>query len=1093
MHLRYRFLALAAFLCLWMTPAVLAQGVTSASLNGTVVDEAGEPLPGANVVAVHQPSGTQYGVATRTDGRFTFPAVRVGGPYTVTVTFVGYQQVERTGLQLRLGQERSLQFQLVPQAQELDEVVVAGESDPNADRTGATTAVDQEQIDALPTISRSTQDFTRLTPQSDGLSFGGRNTQYNNFSLDGSIFNNPYGLDSPVPGGQTSAQPVSLDAVEQVQVSIAPFDVREGGFTGAGVNTVTKSGTNRYQGTAYYFTRNESFIGDEVGSTSLLESDLQFGQYGASLGGPIIKDKLFFFVNAEVVRRDDPGSNFVADRSGASGANVSRVDASVMNQIRDRLDTVFDYEAGTFGEGYTLATENEKLLAKLDYNLSSGNTASLRFNYLNASRDLNANPVAFFQRGPSPTALPFSNAGYTINNKIYSIVGETNLSLGNRFANKTIVGYTAFRDNRDPFSPQPFPTVEIQQDGINYTTAGFEPFSINNLLDQDVVQFTNNLSIFAGAHTITAGVNYEQFIFNNSFNLFYYGNFAAPAQVGGTRFLSINDFFAYTDPALRGSRPCLDDSGALIQYADDPPIGSDNFVADRSACFLDLNGFVDRAEGRDFAFDETNVAQAAVYLQDEYRPFDNLKLTAGLRVDVPIYYMDIPQNEAIADVRFRGGQRVNTSDLPDVRPLLSPRLGVNWDVFNDQRTQVRGGTGVFTGRLPFVWIGNQVTNQGNDLPGCTESGCLGIVNGLEDDFSWPQVWKTNLAIDQRLPGGVIATAEFLYSNDINAVIAKNVNLPAPSGTSTLDGRPLFPGVTGGSTSVNSRVGGAYVLDNTNEGYEVTMTGELKKSFGFGLDAQVSYTFTEAKNKLTSTEIAQALFQGNPVSTDPNNPSLGFSEFGLKHRVVAAANYRFEEGFGGFGTATTVGLFAEIARGDRFSYVYGGDFNGDGVPNNDLLFIPLDASQLRFQEIVERDNAGNVINRVSPERQAQQFNDYILQDDYLSENRGQIAERNGALSPWYATADLRIAQEFRVSVGDTPNRLRVSLNVLNVPNLLNSDWGVRETVRTNAPVNVVEYDGSEPVFQYVGPSETFDFDPSLVSRWQMQLGVRYIFN
>ncbi len=1085
MLLRYGSLALAAFLCLWMTPAVLAQGVTSASLNGTVVDEADEPLPGANVVAVHQPSGTQYGVATRTDGRFAFPAVRVGGPYTVTVTFVGYQQVERTGLQLRLGQERSLQFQLVPQAQELDEVVVSGESDPNADRTGAATSVNQEQIDALPSISRSTQDFTRLTPQSDGLSFGGRNTQYNNFSLDGSIFNNPYGLDSPVPGGQTSAQPVSLDAVEQVQVSIAPFDVREGGFTGAGVNTVTKSGTNRYQGTAYYFTRNESFIGDEVGSTELIESDLQFGQYGASFGGPIVKDKLFFFLNAEVVRRDDPGSNFIADRGQANpGPEVSRVDANTMDAIQARLRNVYNYDPGTYGQndgGYTLATENEKLLAKLDYNISPGNTASLRFNYLNAARDLNANPVAIYQRGPSPTALPFSNAGYTINNKIYSIVGETNLSFGNRFANKTIIGYTAFRDSRDPFSPRPFPTIEIQQDGVNYTTAGFEPFSINNLLDQDVIQFTNNLSIFAGAHTITAGVNYEQFLFNNSFNLFEYGFFLPFAQPPiGTFFTSPQQFLDYTDPALQGSKPCRDDQGNLIDYGNDP------------VCFLDLDGFVDRSDG-EFAFDETNVAQAALYLQDEYRPSDRVKLTAGLRVDVPIYYMDIPQNEAIADVRFRGGQRVNTSDLPDVRPLLSPRLGVNWDVFGDRTTQVRGGTGVFTGRLPFVWIGNQVTNQGNDLPDCTGGGCLGIVNGLEDDFSWPQVWKTNAAIDQRLPGGVIATAEFLYSNDINAVIAKNVNLSAPTGTSTLDGRPLFPDVTGGSAAVNSRVTGAYVLDNTNEGYEVTMTGELKKSFDFGLDAQASYTFTEAKNKLTSTEIAQVLFQGNPVSTDPNNPSLGFSEFGLKHRIVAAANYRFEEGFGGFGTATTVGVFGEIARGDRFSYVYGGDFNGDGVPNNDLLYIPLDANQLRFQEIVERDNAGNVINRVSPDRQARQFNDYILQDDYLSENRGQIAERNGALSPWYATADLRIAQEFRVSVGDTPNRLRVSLNVLNVPNLLNSDWGVRETVRTNAPVNVVGYDGDEPVFQYVGPNETFDFDPSLVSRWQMQLGVRYIFN
>lgn len=1087
MHLRYRFLALLTLTCLWLTPAALAQGVTSASLNGTVVDETGQPLPGANVVAVHEPSGTQYGVSTRSNGRFAFPSVRVGGPYTITVTFVGYETVQKTGFQLQLGQQRSVRIQLQQQAQELDELVVSGESDANADRTGAATSVNQEQIDALPTISRSTQDFTRLTPQSDGLSFGGRNTQYNNFSVDGSIFNNPYGLDSPVPGGQTNAQPVSLDAVEQVQVSVAPFDVREGGFTGAGVNTVTKSGTNEFQGTGYYFTRNENFIGDQVADATLFEPDLSFGQYGASLGGPIVEDKLFFFANVEIVRRDDPGSTFTADQDGNpnnNGPNTSRVQADVMNDISDRLTNVFDYNPGTFGTGYTLATENEKFLAKLDYNISPGNTASLRFNYLNASRDLNANPVAFFQRGPSATALPFSNAGYTINNKIYSIVGETNLSFGNRFANKTIVGYTAFRDSRDAFSPRAFPTVEIAEGGSNYTTAGFEPFSVNNLLDQNVFQFTNNLSIFAGNHTITAGVNYEQFVFDNSFNLFAYGNFAAPAQVGGTRFLSVDDFFDYTNPALRGNRPCLDDNGDLIQYPDDPAIGSDDFVQDRNACFLDLNGFAERSSG-DFALDETNVAQTALYVQDEYRPLNNLKITAGLRVDVPLYFMDIPTNEAIAAVDFRNGQRLDTGDLPDVAPLLSPRIGVNWDVFDNRRTQVRGGTGIFTGRLPFVWIGNQVTNQGIDDPDCTSAGCLGIVNGLDEDFSWPQVWKTNLAIDQRLPGDVIATVEFLYSNDINAVIAQNINLPEPTGTASIgnDDRPLFGAATGDPTAVNSRVGGAYVLDNIDEGYEYTFTTELKKSFGFGLNAQTSYTYTKARNALTSTEIAQALFQGNPIAGDPNDPGLGFSEFGLQHRFIAAANYRFDYDFGGAGVGTTVGMFAEIAQGDRFSYVYGGDFNGDGVGNNDLLYIPNDpATEMTFTGTPAQQAA-----------QADAFNAYIEQDDYLSENRGSIAERNGALSPWYFTMDLRIAQDFRLNVGETPNRLRVSLDILNLPNMLNSDWGLREAVQNNAPVSVVDNTAGSQEFEYVGTNQTFQPNPFLQSRWRMQLGVRYIFN
>ncbi|WP_022834928.1 TonB-dependent receptor [Salisaeta longa] len=1048
----------------WTIPEAAAQGVTRAAMHGTVVDTQGEPLPGANVLAIHTPTGTRYGTATNAQGRFLFRAMRIGGPYTVRVTFIGYKPAEQTGIRLQLGEDRELNVVLEEEARALDQVVVVGEeSDLNSDRSGISTFVQEDAIEALPTISRSTQDFTRLTPQASGLSFGGRNTQYNNFSVDGSIFNNPYGLDSPVPGGQTSAQPISLDAVEQVQVSIAPFDVRQGGFTGAGVNTVTKSGTNDLTATAYYFTRNENLIGDQVGSATLFEPDLTFNQAGISVGGPIIEDKLFFFVNGEIVRRDDPGSVFSADTDGNpnnNGPNVSRVQADVMERISQRLQEEYNYDTGGFGRGYLLDTTNDKLLAKLDWNIATGQTATLRFNYLNAAKDLNANPVAIFRRGPNQNTLPFENAGYTINNDIYSIVGEYNGSFGTRYTNKTIIGYTAFRDNREPFST-PFPTLEIFENGLLYTTAGHEPFSINNLLDQDVFQFTNNFSIFAGRHTITLGVNYEQFWFNNSFNLFKYGLFVAPVQFGGTRFQSLDDFFAYTDP----SNPSCSAPG--VDPADGP-------------CFLELNEFV--PDNPTFAFDETNVGQGALYVQDEYTVSDRLEVTAGLRVDMPVYYMDIPRNEAIASLRFRNNERIDTSELPEVRPLWSPRVGFNWDVLGDRTTQIRGGSGIFTGRLPFVWIGNQVTNQGTDNPSCINTpnndGCLGIVNALSDDFRWPQVWKSSLAIDQRLPGNVIATVNALYGNDLNAIVVRNANLARPTGTAP-DGRPTFGNVTNPgnetSTRINDEVAGAYVMDNTNEGYQWSVTGELKKQFDLGVNARLAYTYSQARNKLTSTEIAQVLFEGNPVSVDPNNPELSFSEFGLKHRIIGAASYRvaYAERY-----KTTVGMFFEVGRGDRFSYTYAGDMNGDGVINNDLMYVPTGPGD---------------INLVNPSNWSA-LNRYITQDEYLSSVRGAIAERNGALSPWFATLDLQVAQDFTLDVGSTANTLRVSLNIFNVPNLLNSAWGVREVPISTQVLRFERYNAAgEPVFEWIGPQRTFQDNVAIVSRWRAQLGIRYIFN
>jgi hypothetical protein len=441
-----------------------AQGVTTGAVSGTVTDANGQPLYGANVTAVHEPSGSYYGAVTTTSGAFTILNMRIGGPYTVKASFIGYQDQEEKDIQISLGQTVKLTFQLSETAIEGENVVITAERDAvlNRDRTGAATYINAVDLSQLPSIKRSTQDLTRLDPRSDGsFSFGGRNWLFNNLSLDGSYFNNSFGLDNPAPGGQTNAEPVPFDAIEQVQVSIAPFDIREGGFTGANINSVTKSGTNQFRGSIYTYYRNESFVGNEIRDRGVIANpDLSFLNSGFSIGGPLIRDKLFFFANAELERRTDPASNFVASSNGQSGFGVSRVEESVMNQIRQRMIDEYNYDPGKF-ENYDHKTNNEKLLLKLDYNAHENHKLSFRYNRLRASQEKPPHPFVLSPgpRGPNETALPFENSGYEINNGLNSYALELN-SHYTKFTNRFFISYNRFRDFRDPFS-EPFPTIDI--------------------------------------------------------------------------------------------------------------------------------------------------------------------------------------------------------------------------------------------------------------------------------------------------------------------------------------------------------------------------------------------------------------------------------------------------------------------------------------------------------------------------------------------------------------------------------------------------------------------------------------------------------
>ncbi|WP_375416211.1 carboxypeptidase regulatory-like domain-containing protein [uncultured Hymenobacter sp.] len=1075
---------LLGFMLFTSVDKATAQGVTTSAIKGLVLDAKGQPLPGATVLATHLPSGTTYGNATRDNGQFDLLNLRIGGPYEIKVSFVGYETFVQNNAQLVLGKTFETRVTLSEgSGQKLEEVVVRGNRDAqiNPDRTGAVTNISSTAIRTLPTINRSQEDFTRLTPQASGQSFGGRNTLYNNFSLDGSIFNNSFGLDSPTPGGQTNSQPVSLDAIEQIQVSLAPYDVRQGGFTGAGINAVTKSGTNDFRGTVYTFYRNENLIGQRIEGAKVTNPDLQFNQTGFALGGPIIKNKLFFFTNAELTRQTDPGQTFRPAASAAEAQQaqsgqlngVSRVLASDLTAIRERLRTVYGYDPGAF-QGFNYRTYSDKILAKLDWNISSSNTFSLRYNYLKSYREQGPHPIAIApsSRVPGVNTLQFANSGYTINNNLNSLVAELNSTFGGgKFSNKAQASFSAFRDKRDLPGQPFFPQIDITQGGTTYASVGTEQFSANNLLDQNIFQFNDNLSYFAGAHIITGGVNYERFNFVNGFNLQRYGY---------GRF-DVADFLALTRPGT-ATNPNL--------------------------AFLDLNALATAGGQRPIKQVDVTVAQLGLYVQDEYQLNPALKLTLGLRADMPIYGTDVAPNAQITAATFQNSEgqptRVDVSQFPSNKPLFSPRLGFNYTSQGEgAKTQVRGGTGIFTGRIPFVWISNQASNASFD------NSYTFQINATGKDFRFPQVWRSNLAIDQTLPGGIIGTVEAIYSKDRNAAVHRNYNIGAPTvQLAGADNRLVYPasgprlydfgtangpfnGPDGQPTFLDA---GLITLENTNKGYQYSLTGQLRKEFANGFYATAAYTYAQAKD-ITSNpgEIAGDAFQRLPIVSNPNQPRLAYSDFGLQHRVIAAAGRRFA--YADDHLATTLGFFFEAGQGNRFSYTYAGDLNRDGIPGNDLLFVPASRDQINLVDITTTNAAGQTVVVTSAAQQYQQLAAYIGQDDYLRSRRGQTVARNGALSPWYTQLDAKLLQDFSIKTsGGRRNTLQVSLDILNLGNLLNRSWGNRQFVGNNrlieASYNVAT--PNTPAYTYRGPSQTFFTSTDLASRWRAQVGLRYIF-
>jgi hypothetical protein len=1095
--------------------AAFAQ-VTTSSISGLIRDKAGEDVVGASVIATHVPSGTRYGTTTNVSGRYVLPAVRVGGPFTVVVTYTGYEPQTQENVTADLGSGAVVNFTLEEVGTVLNEVVVAAQRNSliSSERTGVGTNIRRDQFERLPTIGRSFTDFSALTPQAGpGFSFGGRSNLYNNFSIDGATSNNVFGL-SPLPGGQSNAQAISVDAIQELNVSLSPYDVSQGSFTGAGVNAVTRSGTNELEGSAYFFYRDQSLVNKKLGDQDNPITNFDNQNFGLRLGGAIIKNKLFYFVNVERETRNDPAVLFAADGVGANGSPYQQTSAE-LNRLRDfLLDPAkgWTYDPGTF-DNFNAQTQSWKYLARIDYNINDMNKLSVRYNQLNSFRDVQPSNSGGFAsappggRGNTNNTLPFSSIWYRINNNLSNIIAELNTTAkSGRFSNNFQVGYSAFRDFRESVggaaSPD-FPTVDILgPNGQTLTSFGAEPFTPNNRLDQDVIQINDKFDLFLGNHRVSIGTANEIYSFYNVFT---------PLIRSSYQFNSINDFINNVAPP-QGTTPTAPTQYA-VQYS---------AVKDQPAPAADWSA-----------------TQLGFYAQDQFTGIKNLSITFGVRADIPIFNDSKVLGNVVSDtMTFRDNsgnpETIRVGQLPESQILWSPRLGFNWDVTGDKKTQVRGGTGIFTGRIPFVWVSNQVSNNGVFFGTASPSGAdlAGIrfnpannaiplvpaeipdftgvpvanefiLNSTVSNFRFPQVWRSSLGIDRSLPGGFLASVEGIFTQDINAIYVRDANLAAPVGTVAGDGRPLYGAVsnataTTGNRRVNRRVIQALMLDNISEGYAYSFTAQLQKVTG-PIQGMIAYTFTDSRDvNNQSGSTAGSLYTGNAIVGNPNLPNLSFANNLVPHRFTGFVSWRHEWAKP---LATTLSFIYTGNVGGNFSYIAGGSVNSDGINNNDLMYIPNSPNEIILAPTDARDTR-------TPEQIWEQLNNYISQDEYLNSRRGQYAERNGAFQPWVHVLNMRLLADvipFRVK--EKKYGIQFSWEVQNFLNLINSEWGVIRTVNRNTLINFVGYETANtatapatgrPVYTFPTGSDgqplstSFINNPGLGSRYQMQLGVRLFF-
>ena len=1109
------FFLVAMLLTLSLT--AMAQ-ITTSSMAGKVTldDENGEEVIGATVVAVHEPSGTRYTAVTNTTGRFSINGMRTGGPYEVTVSYIGFQPKTIKGVTLQLAETYNLAVWLSEDANELAEVVVSGKASKfAAEKTGAATNITSAQITNLPTVSRSITDVTRLSPYGgNGMSFAGADGRTANFTVDGANFNNNFGLSSNLPGG---GNPISIDAIEELQVVISPYDVRQTNFIGGGVNAITKSGTNTFKGSAYIYHKNENMQGDAVKRQQIpgAREKAQTTTYGFTLGGPIIKNKLFFFANGEMVKTPTVVNRWRGSDNGVADVEnyISRTKNSDLEAVSNYIANKYGYDTGSW-TSFPADESNYKLLARIDWNITDKHHLALRYNF--TKNRYWSSPNATSMDGGtrmsgarmSQYSMSFANSMYAGDNKIHTFSIDLNSRLTDNLSNQFLATYSKMQDPVRYTDSAEFPFIDITKDGNNYMALGYELFTWNNAVNNTVWNFKDDVTYYMGAHKIMAGISFEHQMADNQYMRNGTGYYRYNWEDG----MSVEDLFNQTPEIF-----CL-------------TYGYDGETKPAARVQFNRPGF---------------------YIQDDWNVTDKFKLTYGLRIDGLFFNnSDLMTNAAILDLDY-DGRHIDTGKWPSNSITFSPRVGFTYDVFGDKSLKIRGGSGLFSGRLPLVFFTNMPTNGGlvqyqaqlnaktKVWDGKTNAPVKGFenytgtytidnngnryldmsqfaggpmtsiaqmqeklfslgypnhvtpemgtvpsaVNGVDPDFKMPQVWKTSLAIDYQLPVSFpfSITVEGIFNKKIHDNCISDWAIPNVGGYSRFNGadnRPIYP--AGFRTNTK-----AFVLENTSKGYGWSANVTLNAQPFEWLSLMAAYTHTVSKEVTGMPgSAAESAFTYVPTVEGPNNIRLHNSQYVTPDRIVASATLHDKSG-------NHYNLIYESWRGGaNYSYMMVNDMNSDGY-NYDALYIPTDAQvangEFRF---VSQDDA-------------QRFMDYVHNDDYLSNHQGEYAEPYSLYSPWVHRIDLGYKHDFKLNVGNTKHTLQLSFDMKNVLNFFNSSWGVAKYLNSaiGSEARILKYEGvdAQGYATFSTPeainanTETFTPSYSVGQCWYASVGIKYFFN
>lgn len=1068
---------LSVFAAILFVVSAFAQ-VTTSSVVGKITDNSGAGVPGATVIAVHTPSGTQYYAVTGTDGRYTIQGMRPGGPYEVTVSLMGYESEKFSQVNLQLGQAANLSPVLRESSEFLQEVVVVAQGGVDATKTGAAQSFGTRDIQEMPSITRGIADVTKMNPfvrtNGDGaMSFAGTNNRYNSFQIDGAMNNDVFGLTANGSnGGQAGTQPVSMETIEQIVVNIAPFDVRQSGFTGGSINAITKSGTNTFHGSVYGFGNNQALYGRYTradGKLSNKYSEQMQYQAGVTVSGPIVKDKLFFFASFEESNNQYPNSYGL-------GSEISKVDSQKAKEVYDYVQKLAGGKySGSLPSDQQVYTKSDKATAKLDWNINDNNHLSFRWSLVNA-KQLNLPSGA--------SALNATDYSYDFVSTTNSFVTELQSKLSDRLSNELRASYVRVRDSRVPLG-DPFPMISVSNVGSGTLNLGNERSSEKNRLDQDVISLTDNLTLYAGAHTFTFGTHNEFYRFTNLFIQDVYGTYY---------FDSPQDLY---DGVIKQYR---------LGHANVSVTGTENWEPTFWA------------------------GQLGVYAQDKVALGDKFDLTYGVRVDMPLFPTKPDENVPFTSSEVAKKWGVATNKTAKSTPLVSPRVGFRWDIAGDSRYILRGGAGLFTGRIPFVWFSNNFSNTGvqlstlniqrssgesaaalldkmslildpkgqgaNEKLNTSSGGGSQTINVVAPDFKLAQTAKVDLGLDARLLG-IDWTFEGIFSKVINDVAYKQLAYDL-DGSKTVSGeykslsfdnRPMFKKITGGTPFSN-----IYMLGNTNKGYSYSLMASARKSFAFGLDLNASYTFTRSYAVFNGgSSVAQSNFAYNYTRENPNDPEFGLSAYNIPHQIKAAATYHVNYGRNDRWTTSLAAVYVGTS-GAAYSVYYNGDLNGDSSNGNDLLFIPTDAQVDAMLAggafTAYTDKASGKVT--SAEQQAADMKAWLGSERYLKDHRGEYYDRYADNMPFEHHIDVHFGQKFNFNVGRQVHSLELTFDIINFANLLNPSWGKSYGMGINSYYNPVDYKG-KGAFQFLkgGDYSMFSLSDNL-SRWRGQIGLRYSF-